>query len=123
MKKATGRPVAFFVPQEDAQMGETWTFEHSVECPVAREFAWRFWTNVDNWKLDADVEAVELNGPFAAGSRGATLTRSSGRIEWRLVSVEPEAEAVIEIAFAHRHPSLSLSIRRPGRQNANDPTR
>jgi len=64
-------------------MDEMWAFSHSVKCPVTREFAWRFWTNVSNWRLDADVEAVELNGPFAAGSQGVTLMRSSGRIEWR----------------------------------------
>src|SRR5262249_45105708 len=39
----------------------------------------------------------ELNGPFAAGSRGVTITRSTGRIEWRLVSVQPPAGAVFEI--------------------------
>lgn len=79
--------------------GRSLAFEHSLECPVSREFAWRFWTTVDNWKLDADVESVELTGPFAAGSQGVTLTRSSGRIEWLLAEVEPEAGAVIEIVL------------------------
>jgi hypothetical protein len=78
-------------------MDEAWAFEHSVECPVTREFAWRFWTNVSNWKLDADVESVELNGPFAAGTHGVTVSRSAGRIEWRLVGVQAEAGAVFEI--------------------------
>ena len=48
-----------------------WAFEHSIECPVTVEFAWRFRTDVSNWVLDADVESVELDGPFQAGSKGA----------------------------------------------------
>jgi len=78
-------------------MDEAWSFEHSVECPVTADFAWRFWTDVDTWRLDADIEAVERHGPFAAGTRGATISRSSGRVEWRIASVEPNTGAVIEI--------------------------
>jgi hypothetical protein len=37
-----------------------WEFEHSVECQVSRDFAWRFWTNVANWTLDTSVESVTL---------------------------------------------------------------
>jgi hypothetical protein len=80
-------------------MDEGWTFEHSVICPVTKEFAWNFWTTVSNWRLDSDVESVELNGPFETGSRGATNTRSSGRIEWRLSGVVHGEAAVVEIAL------------------------
>lgn len=59
-------------------------FEHVIECAVPIKFAWQFWTDVRNWRLDSDVDAVELSGPFAAGSAGATLTHSMGRIEWRI---------------------------------------
>ena len=38
-----------------------------------------------------------LTGPFAASSHGVTVTRSSGRIEWRLADVQAEKEAVFEI--------------------------
>jgi Polyketide cyclase / dehydrase and lipid transport len=78
-------------------MDEAWAFECSVECPVAAEFAWQFWTDPDTWRLDADVDAVERNGPFAAGTSGATITRSSGRVEWRIVDVQEGAGAVIEV--------------------------
>lgn len=77
-------------------MAEPWSFEHSVDCPVPVSFAWQFWTTVDNWRLDSDVESVELEGPFAAGSRGATVSRRSGRVEWRIAAVEGTS-AVIEI--------------------------
>ena len=76
-------------------MAEPWSFEHSVECPVPVSFAWQFWTTVDNWRLDADVESVELQGPFAAGSLGATVSQRSGRVEWRIAAVEGTS-AVIE---------------------------
>lgn len=79
-------------------MEETYTFEYGIECPVAREFAWRFWSTVSNWALDSDVESVELNGPFASGSHGVTMSRSSGRIEWKLSNVQAEKGAVVEIS-------------------------
>jgi hypothetical protein len=78
-------------------MEEAWAFEHSVECNVAREFAWNFWTDVSNWKIDADIESVELNGPFTEGSHGTTITRSAGRIEWRIAGVKAQSEAVLEV--------------------------
>ena len=76
-----------------------WTFEHSVECAVPIESAWAFWTDVRNWALDADVESLEIDGPFAAGSRGVTNSKSSGRIEWQLVEVQP-GRAVIEFPLS-----------------------
>jgi hypothetical protein len=76
-------------------MDEVWSYEHSVECPVRAEFAWRFWTDVRNWAMDADVESVELDGAFATGARGATITRSRGRVEWQIGDVEPGRSAII----------------------------
>lgn len=48
---------------------KVWTFDYSVVCSVTVEFAWKFWTDVSNWAMDADVESVEIDGPFAAGAR------------------------------------------------------
>jgi hypothetical protein len=72
-----------------------WSFEHSVDCGVSVKQAWQFWTDVSNWALDADVESVEIDGPFAAGAHGFTLSKSSGRIEWRIAEAEMP-RAVIE---------------------------
>jgi hypothetical protein len=80
-------------------MNETYIFEYGIECPVARGFAWRFWTTVSNWAFDRDIESVELNGPFTSGSRGVTRSRSSGRIEWKLGSVQPGKVAIVEISL------------------------
>ncbi|HWW98669.1 MAG TPA: SRPBCC family protein [Edaphobacter sp.] len=76
-------------------MQEAWAFEHSIECGVSKDFAWTFWTNVSNWALDADVDSVELHGPFAPGSQGVTQSKSSGRIEWRIAEVQP-GRAILE---------------------------
>jgi hypothetical protein len=78
-----------------ASDGIGWAFEHSVECGVTVEFAWKFWTDVRNWALDADVQSIEIDGPFAAGARGFTNSKSSGRVDWRVVEARPE-RAVIE---------------------------
>lgn len=72
-----------------------WTFEHSIECAVTHEFAWNFWTKVSNWTLDADVDSIEIDGPFCAGARGFTNSKSSGRVNWRIAEVQP-GRAVID---------------------------
>jgi hypothetical protein len=79
-------------------VAEAWAFEYSVACPVTTEFAWRFWTDVNNWRLDTDVESVELNGPFAAGSRGVSrrhakaLRRDSGEMQYCDLSFHAAAD-------------------------------
>lgn len=73
-----------------------WIFEHTIECGAPTDFAWSYWSNVNNWTVDADVESVELLGAFAAGTRGVTHSKSSGRIEWRLAEVMAPKMAVVE---------------------------
>lgn len=76
-----------------------WWFEYSINCGVTVEFAWSFWTHVNNWALDADVESVEIDGPFVAGARGVTNSKSSGRIEWQIVEAQA-GRAVIEFPLS-----------------------
>lgn len=81
------------------QAAPAWAFEHSIHCRVSAEFAWEFWTNVENWRLDADVENIGIDGPFAAGARGFTNSRSSGRIDWRIADAQGR-RATIEFPLA-----------------------
>jgi len=74
-----------------------WVFEHSVDCHASREFAWRYWSNVENWLFDTSVEAITIDGPFAAGTRGTSKPRGGDLINWQLVEVEDGRRAVIEI--------------------------
>ena len=76
-----------------------WEFEHSIDCSVPVEFAWNFWTTVSNWALDADIETVELDGPFAAGTRGITKTKSFGEVRWQIAEVQ-SGRAVIEFPLS-----------------------
>lgn len=48
-----------------------WEFEHSVECGVPREFAWKYWTDAANW--DDPPARFEFDGPFGVGTRIKTL--------------------------------------------------
>jgi hypothetical protein len=75
-------------------MEEAWAFEHTVEYAVSKEFAWKFWSDVANWRFDADVISTEIYGPFAAGTCGVTVSKSSGKIEWRIAEVEPGHAAI-----------------------------
>ena len=76
-------------------MDPAWVFEHSVDCAASPGAAWAFWTDVRNWAIDADVDRIEIDGPFAAGTRGRTLSKSSGRIEWQLAEVAPGHAVII----------------------------
>ena len=74
-----------------------WVFEHSVDCRASRACAWQFWSNVENWLFDTSVEAITIDGPFAAGTRGTSKPRGGDLINWQLVEVEDGRRAVIEI--------------------------
>ena len=75
----------------------SWTFEHAVECPVGRAFAWQFWSTPENWLFDTSVESVTINGPFAAGTIGTTKPRGSDPLNWQLIEVDDGHRAVIEM--------------------------
>jgi len=75
------------------------SFEHSIECQIGRDFAWKFWTNIDNWAVvDPAVEWAKLEGPFIAGTKGRTKPRGADPNEWKLAEVEEGKRAVIELA-------------------------
>jgi len=46
--------------------------------------------------LDADVDSIEIQGEFAAGTCGVTHSKSSGRIDWRVTEVVQPRKAVLE---------------------------
>ena len=63
---------------------------------------------MSHWALDADVDSVDIDGPFAAGARGVTNSKSSGRIEWRIVEAHA-GKASIEFP-ARRRGSIRLDV-------------
>lgn len=77
----------------------SYEFEHTVACPVGRDFAWQFWSNVENWAaVDPAVESVKLHGPFAAGTKGTTKPRGSASTEWELIEVQDNKSAMIGLS-------------------------
>ncbi|MEU7423740.1 polyketide cyclase [Streptomyces sp. NPDC040750] len=47
-----------------------WEYEHSIETGAAPEAIWRLWADVENWGTwNAEIEKIEMNGPFAAGTQ------------------------------------------------------
>ena len=60
---------------------------HSVDAAVPRDTAWAFMSNVSNW-ADPPAE-FSLDGPFADGSRGATVMPGQPVREWHLRDVRP----------------------------------
>jgi uncharacterized membrane protein len=71
---------------------------HAVEVDVPRDAAWRYWTRVENWVLDAAIERVRLDGPFRAAARGETIVRGSPEIlSWAIVEVDEGQRAVVDI--------------------------
>jgi uncharacterized protein YndB with AHSA1/START domain len=63
-----------------------WMSEHSLETTASPEAIWRLWSDVEHWpEWNADIERIEISGPFAAGST---------------ISMTPVGEATIELRIA-----------------------
>lgn len=76
-------------------MGDVaWEISHSVETNASSAFAWTYWTNVANWS-DPPAE-FELDGPFAAGSRGMTHFPGAESRQWRIREVHPMESFTLE---------------------------
>jgi hypothetical protein len=71
-----------------------WEFQYSIECNVTREFAWKYWTNIENWN-DPPAK-FHLDGPFQAGSRMTTVLPDQN-LRSVIRGVQPEREATIEM--------------------------
>ena len=74
-----------------------WEISHSVDADVAPIFAWRYMTNVANW--DDPPATFELEGPFAAGSRGTTRIPGQESRYWHLREVTPAESYVLETSL------------------------
>ena len=66
--------------------------EHSVETKATPEQIWRLWADVARWpRWNADIERIELIGPFDAGSRILMTPIGAEPVELRIAeAVEPE---------------------------------
>jgi hypothetical protein len=90
-----------------------WSIEHSVEAAVDLESAWRFWTNVSNWRFDPSLEWVTLEPGLVTGAKGVTKPRGGDPIEW-LVRDTELGRATIEMGFPGALVSFSVDIHTSG---------
>jgi hypothetical protein len=65
-----------------------WAAEHSIETTASPESIWRRWSDVATWgDWNADIERIEISGPFAAGSTIAMTPAGQDAVELRLSEV------------------------------------
>jgi uncharacterized protein YndB with AHSA1/START domain len=69
-----------------------WTNEQSIETTASPEAIWRQWSDVAGWpEWNADIEQIEISGPFAAGSRISMTPVGQEPVELRIAeAVEPD---------------------------------
>jgi uncharacterized protein YndB with AHSA1/START domain len=69
-----------------------WTNEQSIETAASPEAIWRLWSDVAGWpEWNADIEQIEISGPFAVGSTISMTPVGQDPIELRIAeAVEPE---------------------------------
>jgi uncharacterized protein YndB with AHSA1/START domain len=69
-----------------------WATEHSIETTASPESIWRLWSDVATWpEWNADIERIEISGPFAAGSTIAMTPAGQDTVELRIAEAsEPE---------------------------------
>src|SRR5438128_1103836 len=67
-----------------------WASEHSIETTAAPEAIWRLWSEVSRWpEWNADLERIELSGPFAPGSVITMTPHGQDPIELRIAEAAP----------------------------------
>jgi Polyketide cyclase / dehydrase and lipid transport len=78
-----------------------WTTEHSIEARVEPEAVWRRWADVERWPdWNADIERIELRGPFATGSTIAMKPYGQDTVELRIAEAVEGEQFVDEAEVA-----------------------
>jgi hypothetical protein len=69
-----------------------WTNEQNIETTASPEAIWGLWSDVAGWpEWIADIEHIEISGPFAAGSTITMTPAGQDPVELRIAeAVEPE---------------------------------
>lgn len=69
-----------------------WATEHGIETSAPPEAIWRLWADVGDWPTwNGDIEQIEIDGPFAVGSRIVMTPIGQEPVELRIAdAVEPD---------------------------------
>jgi len=83
-----------------------WATEHSIETSALPEEVWAMWADVPSWpEWNGDIERIELDGAFAAGSRIVMTPIGQEAVELRI------AEAVEPLVFVDEANLDGVTIR------------
>lgn len=78
-----------------------WEHEDSVETTVAPEQIWRLWSDVASWpRWNQDIEQIEIDGPFSAGSTITMKPVGQDPIELVVADATEPYEFVDEVRIA-----------------------
>lgn len=74
-----------------------WTMEYSVETTASRQEIWAAWADVQRWPAwNSDIVAIDLEGPFAQGSRITMTPFGSDPVELRIAEIAEGSRFVDE---------------------------
>ncbi|WP_062647708.1 SRPBCC family protein [Streptomyces maremycinicus] len=77
-----------------------WEYEHSIETTATPEAVWRLWADVPSWGTwNAEIEKIEIDGPFAAGARITMTPPGDDPIVLRLAEAVEGERFVDEARF------------------------
>jgi hypothetical protein len=78
-----------------------WTTEHSIEMTATPEAVWKLWADVDGWpEWNADIDHIEISGPFEVGSIISMTPRGQQPVELRIAEARAPMIFVDEARIA-----------------------
>jgi uncharacterized protein YndB with AHSA1/START domain len=67
-----------------------WEYEHSVETRAPADALWRRWSDMAAWpEWNHGIEKIEIDGPFAVGTKFTMTPPDDDPIEMRIVKIVP----------------------------------
>jgi uncharacterized protein YndB with AHSA1/START domain len=68
-----------------------WTHEDSIEMSAPAARVWELFSNVERWKdWNAEIESIELHGPFAEGTTFTMKSPGQEALTSTLIEVRPK---------------------------------
>jgi hypothetical protein len=77
-----------------------WEYERSIETSATPEAIWLLWADVAGWDTwNAEIEKIEIDGPFAAGSQITMTPPGDDPIELLIADAVPGELFIDEARF------------------------
>jgi uncharacterized protein YndB with AHSA1/START domain len=78
-----------------------WSVEHSVQVAAPPQAVWAAWRDVEHWpEWNADIEQIDLDGPFATGSTITMTPRGQGPVQLAITDAVENEQFVDEAQVA-----------------------